>query len=165
MPPRANGAPVWTEDVARGIAVLPDRTGGYVVDAAGGIHPFRIGSGAAPPIVTGGPSWPGQDRARGIALMPDGSGGYVVDANGDLFPFQVGTGGPATPAVATPYAPGATGAAVRGVAIQPNGAAGFVMDALGGMHPFPIAGGVPLALSGVPAWPVTTPLARNLAIS
>jgi hypothetical protein len=81
---------------------MPDGGGGYVVDAAGGIHAF----GGAPAANAGGPSWPGQDIARGIALSPDGSGGWVLDLYGGLHPF--GTGGDAAPVgtVGGPWWPG-----------------------------------------------------------
>ncbi len=99
-------------DLARGVALLPDR-GGYVVDATGGIHPF----GGAPAVTPGGPSWPGQDVARGIALAPDGDGGWVLDKFGGLHPF--GTAGDPRPVetIGGPYWPGF--AIARGVGALP----------------------------------------------
>jgi hypothetical protein len=66
--------PAW--DIARGIAVLPDGTGGYVVDAYGGAHPFGIGTHAPPPGP--GPNAPyaaGEDWVRGFTfLAPEAAG-------------------------------------------------------------------------------------------
>ncbi len=58
----------------------PTVSGGYVLDATGGLHPF----GGAPKPAAGVPSWPGQDRAGGVTIAPDGSGGWVVDSFGRL---------------------------------------------------------------------------------
>ena len=95
------------------MALLPNGGGGYVLDAAGGLHPF----GGAPAAGAGVPSWPGQDVARGVTIAPDGSGGWIVDAFGGMHPF--GIGGNAKPPAATggPYWPGVKIA--RGVAALP----------------------------------------------
>ncbi|MEP6623906.1 MAG: hypothetical protein ABJC79_05660 [Acidimicrobiia bacterium] len=85
-------------DLARGVALMPDR-GGYVVDATGGIHPF----GGAPAATPGGPSWPGQDVARGIALAPDGDGGWILDKFGGLHPFGIAGDDPPVATVGGPY--------------------------------------------------------------
>ena len=48
--PATSGSPYWNgQDIARGIAVLPNNSGGYVLDGCGGLHPFGIGGHAAPP--------------------------------------------------------------------------------------------------------------------
>lgn len=44
--------PNW--QIARGVAILPDGTGGYVLDGWGGIHPFAIGGNPMPPGAAGG---------------------------------------------------------------------------------------------------------------
>ncbi len=99
-------------DLARGIALMPDR-GGYVVDATGGIHPF----GGAPAVTPGGPSWPGQDVARGIALAADGNGGWILDKFGGLHPFGTAGDDPPAAAVGGAYWPGF--AIARGVGALP----------------------------------------------
>lgn len=148
---------------ARGVAILPDGTGGYVLDGAGVLHPFGIGGNARPPAATGGPWWPGQDRARGVALMPDGTGGYVVDAYGTLYRF--GVGDHARPALPSrgPSWPGWDIA--RGITITPSGQGGYVVDGYGGIHQFVIGGApLPARTSGGPYW---APLdaARGVALS
>ena len=74
------GNAVWNRDMARGVAIVPEGTGGYVVDQTGALHTFRIGAGPKPAIPTGVTVWPGRDFARGIALLPNGMGGYTLDA-------------------------------------------------------------------------------------
>ena len=75
-PPPTAGGPYWPGwDIARGAAVLPNGTGGYILDAFGALHPFSIGAGPLPPAVVDGPYWLGQDIAQGLAIRPDGSGG------------------------------------------------------------------------------------------
>ena len=76
----------WTTDTARGIALLPNGVGGYVLDGTGALHAF----GGAPKTTKWGPSWPGQDKARGVAISPDGSGGWIIDSLGGLYPFGIG---------------------------------------------------------------------------
>jgi hypothetical protein len=113
-PPVPSGTPSWPgQDFARGVALLPNGAGGYVLDASGGLHAF----GGAPAAGKGAPSWPGQDIARGVAIAPDGSGGWVLDAFGGLHPF--GIGGNAKPPSVTngPVWPGVKTA--RGVATLP----------------------------------------------
>jgi hypothetical protein len=79
------GIPYWKGwDIARGIAVLPDRSGGYILDGWGGIHPF----GAARPV-TGNPYWRGWDIARDIHLSPDLTGGWIADGWGAVHPFSI----------------------------------------------------------------------------
>jgi hypothetical protein len=70
--------------------MLPDGTGGYVLDGWGGLHPFGIGTHAPPPKPNATAYWPGWDIARGVTVLPDGSGGYVLDAWGALHPFAIG---------------------------------------------------------------------------
>jgi hypothetical protein len=122
--------------LARGIAVLRNGTGGYTVDAWGGVHPF----GAAPRVATSA-YWRGWDIVRGVAVNADGSG-YTLDGFGGLHSF----GGAAVPRA--PYWRGWDIA--RGVALLPSSKkqspAGYVLDAFGGVHPF---GGAPaVSVSG-----------------
>ena len=79
----------------RDVVVMPDGTGGYVLDGWGGLHTFGLGRGTAPPAASAG-YWYGWDIPRGLAL-PDGTGGYVLDGWGGLHPFAIGNH-PAPPA-------------------------------------------------------------------
>ncbi len=148
-PVSATGSPRWPGwDIVRGIAVLPGGRG-LVLDAFGGLHPFKIGDGTTVGMaVSGNATWPNQDYARGVAVVPEGTGGFVVDRTGRLRPFKLGTGvRPKVPS-GVPSWPGQDFA--RGVALLPNGGGGYVLDAAGGLHPF---GGAPAAGAGVPSWP------------
>ncbi|MGZ6963523.1 MAG: hypothetical protein ACXVKA_04825 [Acidimicrobiia bacterium] len=150
------GNAVWNRDMARGVAVVPEGTGGYVVDKYGALHAFKIGSGPKPPLPADAPTWPGQDVARGIALLPNGDGGYVLDLNGGLHPF----GGAPNPGAGAPAWPGMD--AARGVTIAPDGSSGWVLDLFGNLYPFGIGANPPApATVGGPKWSV--PTARGAA--
>lgn len=140
--PNLAGAAYWPGwDIARGLAEVPDGSGGYTLDAFGGVHPF----GSAPSVgVTA--YWPGWDIARGIALQPDGTSGYVLDGFGGVHPF----GGAPNVAV-TAYWPGWDIA--RGIVLRPDGVSGYVLDGEGGIHPF---GGAPnvTATAYWPGWDI-----------
>ncbi len=121
-------------DIARDVVLMPDGTGGYVLDGWGGLHRFGLGSDTAPPAASAG-YWYGWDIARGLALLPDGTGGYVLDGFGGLHPFAIGNH-PPPPAVSAGYWNGWDIA--RGVSILPDGTGGYVLDGFGGLHPFAI---------------------------
>ncbi len=136
-------APYWPGwDIARGVAVKPDRRGGLELDGFGGLHPFRLGAtGVAPRRPSGAPYWPGWDIARGVALLANGSGGYVLDGFGGLHPFRSGSAPlPPRPTI-SPYWAGRDIA--RGMALMPDGRSGYVVDAYGGVHRVAF-GGAPL---------------------
>ena len=76
---------------------MPDGTGGYVLDGWGGLHPFGLGNGTAPPAATGGSTGTAGTSPAALALLPDGTGGYVLDGWGGLHPFAIGNH-PAPPA-------------------------------------------------------------------
>ena len=133
-------------NIVRGIAVLPDGSGGYTVDGWGGIHPF----GQAPSMPISG-YWRGWDIVRGIALLPDGSGGYTVDGWGGIHPF-----GKAPSMPISAYYAGSD--IVRGIALLPDGSGGYTVDGFGGLHPFGKA--PPLPVSGYWAgWDIVRGLA------
>jgi hypothetical protein len=68
-PPAATRGPSWLGwDIARGVAIDSDGTGGLVLDGFGGLHRFGVGNGALPARETSGPYWLGWDIARGVAL-------------------------------------------------------------------------------------------------
>jgi subtilisin family serine protease len=150
-PTGATGGPSFAADLARGVAILPTGTGGYVVDAYGGVHRFRIGSTSPlPPVTTGGPYWPGWNIVRGIALSPSG-GGYVLDGYGGMHTFGFGAAAPPAKAKNGPYWNGFDIA--RGVTFTADGKGGYVVDAYGGTHPFANSGANPPRTTGGPYWP------------
>src|SRR6185503_6515974 len=86
------------------VSVLPDGSGGYVVDGLGGLHPFRINGHARPPESVG-PYFPGQDVVRGVSspFNDDGRpGGYVGLVDGEVVEWGRMLGGPVEPAQGTP---------------------------------------------------------------
>jgi hypothetical protein len=83
------GAPYWpTWDIARDVILMPDCSGGYVLDGWGAMHPFGLGHAPPPPITTG-PYWRGWDVARGAVMLVDGTGGYIFDAWGGAHAFAL----------------------------------------------------------------------------
>ncbi|MDQ1427200.1 MAG: hypothetical protein QOK39_676, partial [Acidimicrobiaceae bacterium] len=67
--PAATGYATWHNwDIARDMALVPNSTGGYVLDGFGGIHPFAIGTDPAPAAPAGAPYWGGWDIARTMVL-------------------------------------------------------------------------------------------------
>jgi hypothetical protein len=135
------------------VVIFSDGTGGYVMDAYGGLHPFGIG--VAPPAkATGGPYWPGCAVARDVVLVPGSHAGYVLDGYGGVHAFSGAS------AIARFYNPGRNLA--RSIWLQSSSTltapAGYLLDGYGGLHPF---GGAP-ALTNYPTWPGSD-IARNLA--
>ena len=86
-------------DIARGLALFDDGTGGYVLDGWGGIH--AVGSAPAIPL---GAFWSNWDIARGIALLPGSDAtnpaGYEMDGWGGLHAF--GSAPTMAPQIITP---------------------------------------------------------------
>ncbi len=151
-PSPISGGPSFPADYARGIAIAPEGTGGYIVDLYGGLHRFRIGAGSPLPArATGGPYWLGWDIVRGVSTAPDG-GGYVLDGYGGLHPFGAGNGPRAPAARDGMYWPNFDIA--RGVVLSESGRTGYVADGYGGIHEFRI-GSTPLPVHPTdgPYWP------------
>jgi len=141
------GGPHWTNwDIARDFALLPDGTGGYVLDGFGGLSPFGLNGHAAPPLTKGGPYWRNWDIARKVVIFSDGTGGYVMDAYGGLHGF--GINGPA-PAPATGGGYWAGNPIARDLVLIPGTHAGYVLEAYGGLHAFNSAA----ALTSPAYWP------------
>ncbi len=122
-PPLAQTAS-WSWPIARGIAMAPSGSGGYVVDGWGAVHPF----GTAPAAAWSS-YWSGWDIARAIAVRPDGASGYVLDGWGGLHPFG---GAPTLTTSAYWYG----WDIARGLVLDASGNGGYVLDGWGGLHPF-----------------------------
>ncbi|MBV8444954.1 MAG: hypothetical protein JOZ92_03455 [Candidatus Dormibacteraeota bacterium] len=133
--PAATGDPSFPFDLARGIVLLPDDSGGYVLDAWGGIHPFATGTNSPPPAVRNGPYWKYWDIARGIVLDSAGTGGYVLDGWGGIQPFSnVNT---ALPRAFTNGPYWKYWDIARSLVLEPGTAdQGWVIDGFGGIHSF-----------------------------
>ncbi len=138
------GAPSWPGwDIARGLALLPDGSGGWTLDGWGGIHGWGAATGLNHAAL-----WPGWDVARGFALLPDQHSGYVLDAFGGLHAF-----GPNAPVFTPPaYWGGQDIARGLDVVTDASGTAtgGWVLDRSGGLHPF---GAVPALADPAASYP------------
>jgi hypothetical protein len=135
--------PNWK--IARSGALLPDGSGGYVLDGFGGIHGF--GQAAA---VTGA-YWPSWDIARDLALLPTSTAahaqGYVLEGFGGLHPF----GGAPAARLSTYWS---NWDIARRVVLLSDGTGGYVMDAYGGLHPFAVGtNAMPPAITNFAYWP------------
>jgi hypothetical protein len=133
-PPPPPTGPYWQGwDIARGVTVLPSGNGGYMVDAYGGLHPFRIQS--TPPAVRNGSYWPGWDIVNGVTAT-GGRGGYVVDGFGGTHPWANGSATRPGAARGGPYWPGWDIARGIDAHVPSSGAvSGYVLDGYGGLHP------------------------------
>ncbi|MEP6625394.1 MAG: S8 family peptidase [Acidimicrobiia bacterium] len=152
-PSPISDGPSFPTGLARGIAIVPEGTGGYILDGFGGLHRFRIGSTSPmPPTATGGPYWLGWDIARGVATSTNG-GGFVVDGYGGLHPFGAGPGAPPGAAHDGPSWSGFDIA--RGVTLNSDASGGYVADGYGGIHRFRVGSGgaLPPNTTGGPYWP------------
>src|SRR5205823_4685465 len=73
------------------ITLLADGSGGYVLDAFGGLHPWAVSGHALPVSMAGYGYWTGRNIARDVWLAPDSTAGsvhgYVLDAYGGFHPF------------------------------------------------------------------------------
>ena len=118
MPPATVGGPYWPGwDIVRGVAVMPDGSGGFVLDGFGGLHGFKIGPGGVAPTSNGGPYWNGYDIARGVVILSN-SAGIIVDGSGGMHFFGINGGavGSLPPGYPVPYFPGQD--IIRGVTVQ-----------------------------------------------
>lgn len=144
--------PTFGFNAARGVAIAPEGTGGYIVDLFGGIHRFRIGlSSPLPPAPTGGPYWLGWDIARGITVGSNG-GGYVIDGYGGMHAFGAGSAAPPGITRDGPYWSGYDIA--RGAVLSADGKGGYIVDGFGGIHRFRVGASSPQppAPTGGPYW-------------
>jgi glucose/arabinose dehydrogenase len=117
--------------------LLPDGSGGFVLDGYGGVFPFSLTGQPAPRRPANLPYWRGWDIARDLALLHDGTGGLVLDGLGGEHrvgnPSRVPVG--ILPSWSFPIA--------RGMAINSSDTGAFVLDGYGGLHGVSLARGVP----------------------
>lgn len=146
----------WTWRIARAVALLPDGSGGYMLDGFGGLHPFGT-AGPAPASAY----WRGWDIARDIVLLPGSTAsapqGYVLDGFGGIHPFG---GAPAT--VGTPYWKGWDIA--KRMVLLSDGSGGYVLDGWGGLHPFAV-GNNPMPPAVTTAYWRGWNIARDVALT
>lgn len=119
-------------DIARGLALFADGSGGYTMDGFGGL--FAVGSA---PAITGGHNyWPGWDIARAVVMAPWATpaapAGWILDGFGGIAPF----GG--APGVQGNHAYWGGWDIARGLVVfpdsTPGAAAGYMLDGFGGVH-------------------------------
>lgn len=142
----ASGASVYTKNIAVGIQVNPNKTGGYFLDQYGGIQPFRLGKNELPPLPKGTASWPNANIARDFVITDwNKPAGYTLDLYGAMHPF-----GGAPSAKGTPYF---NFDIARKAVVNGAKTGGFVLDGFGGMHAFGIGtNAAPTQLKGNPYW-------------
>lgn len=84
--PKATASRTWVgSDLARGIVVNADKRGGYVLDATGKLHPFRVGSYAMPRQIQ--TKVLSSKRAVSVVLAAGGRSGYVLENTGRIIAF------------------------------------------------------------------------------
>jgi hypothetical protein len=166
VPGTVRGAPYWNGwDIARGIAVLPDGSGGYVLDGFGGLHPFRVGNGALPPKITDAPYWNGWDIARSVAVLPDGSGGYVLDGYGAIHPFTIHGPKPKLPVpYRLSYGPQfSTWSGITAPFLQSGRTGGWIVDNYGDVLSWGTVGDRPVSFVARSGYPAPGQQTRSIA--
>jgi hypothetical protein len=126
------GAPT---DGGAGLPPLgPPQTGGVMLDAHGGIHPF----GGAKVDTTNAPTWT-TDTARALVVLADGSGGWMLEGSGAIHSFGK------APAITSPKVVVAKDWA-RAIVVLSDRQSGYLLDAQGAVLPFghaPVLTGAP----------------------
>jgi hypothetical protein len=132
----ATGGPYWNGwDIARGVALLPNGTGGVIVDGFGALHGFGV-NGSPAPVPSGGPYWKDWDIARSVAIARDGTGGWVVDAFGAVHPFSLNGASKPDAVIHGPYWYGID--YVRGFHVTPDGAGAYFLGRWGVTYAYPV---------------------------
>jgi len=126
--PALSGAPAFSFDIARALAINQAGTGGVELDGYGGLHPLGGASASSG-------TYFGWDIARGLALSPSSAGqGWTLDGWGGIHPY----GGAMQIVGSYSYWPGWDIA--RGIVVMPDSSptnpSGYVLDGYGGLHPF-----------------------------
>ena len=155
-PPLGSSAywPGWK--IARSATILPEASGGYVLDGYGGIHQFGSASSVSSSAYFG---W---DIARDVVLLPSSTGtqpqGYTLDGWGGIHPF-----GGAPDVKGNPYWPNFDIA--KRLALLRDGTGGYVLDGYGGLHPFATGSNpMPPAITNASYWRNWS-IARDLALN
>lgn len=131
--PRATASRTWVgKDLARGIIMAANNRGGYVLDASGRLHPFKVGRYAYPRAIQARGISSG--RAVAVTLRAGERSGYILENTGRLLRF----GG--APSVANPGISSRAGA-IDLVPVTSTG--GYWVDSRGGLHPYGQAFGAP----------------------
>ncbi len=151
------GQEVFTKEIARDIAVMPDGLGYAVLDAYGGIH--RFGSAQALVYSEDSAYWPGWDIARSIAITPDGKGYVMLDGYGAVHKGGSAATGPLA-TLGNPYWSGWDIA--RAIALTPDGKGYAVLDGYGGLATFGTATTLP-SNSSAHNW--TFDIARDVVLT
>jgi uncharacterized protein YvpB len=130
-------------DIARGLALFNDGSGGYTLDGWGGVHSF----GSAPSIADGAHAyWQFFDIARAVVLAPWATSatpaGWTLDGWGGVHAFG---GAPEVSDDTHDY--WRYWDIARGLVVLPGDAPGtvrgYILDGYGGLHPF-AGGGAPM---------------------
>lgn len=111
-----------------------DVSGGVVIDARGGVHPF---GGGTPP---NGGAYFSDSIVRDAVYRKDGRGGYELTGLGGIFRFDTAPDLGTTPGFGSDIA--------RSIALTPDGKGAYILDGFGGIHR---VGEAP-PLSGAPYW-------------
>lgn len=159
LPPVAHTTAYWSGDITRGVVILPNGRGGYVLDLQGGLHPWAVGDHPLPPPAHTTSYW-SSDITRGVVVLPDGTGGYVLDLQGGLHAWAVGDQPLPPPARITGY--WYSGDITRGVVVLPDGKGGYVLDLQGALHPFDVPRDIPNGAPALPSIPAPEPPAIAL---
>ena len=150
--------PGWK--IARAAALLPDASGGYVLEGFGGVHPFKVGNNPLPASVTDYAYWSGWDIARDVVLLPTSTAakpqGYTLDGFGGVHQF-----GGAPVVRATAY----FGVDIaRRLVLLGDGTGGYVIDNYGGLHAFAVGSNpMPPAITNNAVWSGWN-IARDVAL-
>ncbi|MDQ1402006.1 MAG: hypothetical protein QOG03_322 [Actinomycetota bacterium] len=77
--PDARGGKYFGADKARSIVMLPNGTGGYIVDSNGGLSPFAVGNNTMPPALSTAATAAGSGA---FAVIKSGSGVVLTNSGG-----------------------------------------------------------------------------------
>src|SRR4029077_8426036 len=131
--PALTTSAAWpNRDIAYGLALFADASGGYVMDGWGLLHPV----GTAPKVDSG-VYWPNWIGARAVVMAPWATAaepaGYLLDADGGVHAFG---GAPAVSGFAAFPSAGIARALVLLPFSTPSSVMGYTLDGYGGVHPF-----------------------------
>src|SRR5438067_815885 len=135
--PGVSGSAYWSgRDIAKRVKLLPDGSGGYVLDGFGGLHAFAVGSNQLPLSITDNAYWPGWNIARDFDLFSNSTvataAGFTLDGFGGAHAFGFTQGAPYSGS----YWPNFDIA--RSIRLDPTSTTatpfGWTMEGCGGVH-------------------------------